>query len=84
MVISSGGDKPVLDGTQTHHSIFTSALVNALEGNHGLLKDSELFSQIAIGLNEKSALIGKPQAPEMKPIREAGHEGGSFYFIPST
>lgn len=84
VVISSGGDKPVLDGTQTHHSIFTSALVNALEGNHGLLKDSELFSQIAIGLNEKSALIGKPQAPEMKPIREAGHEGGSFYFIPST
>lgn len=82
VVISSGGESPVLDGTKTYHSIFTSALVDALENNNGLLKDSQLFSRIAVSLNEKSKFLGKPQEPEMKPIREAGHEGGSFYFIP--
>ena len=82
VVISSGGESPVLDGTPKHHSIFTGALVSALESNTGLLKDSQLFSQIAINLNEKTTMVGKAQTPEMKPIREAGHEGGSFYFIP--
>lgn len=82
VVISSGGESPVLDGTKKYHSIFTGALVNALENNTGLLKDSQLFSQIAVNLNDKASLLGKEQEPEMKPIREAGHEGGSFYFIP--
>ncbi|HEY7771929.1 MAG TPA: caspase family protein [Marinagarivorans sp.] len=82
VVISSGGNKPVLDGTAQHHSIFTKALVEALENNDTLLKDSDLFSHLAIDISEVSAKLKMPQKPEMRPIREAGHEGGTFYFLP--
>ncbi len=83
VVISSGGDKPVLDGTTEHHSIFTRALISALENNQGLLKDSDLFSRLAINIGDTSAQLKMPQKPEMRPIREAGHEGGTFYFLPN-
>jgi hypothetical protein len=82
VVISSGGNQPVLDGTETHHSIFTKALADALENNENLLKDSDLFSRLAISITELSTALDTPQRPEMRPIREAGHEGGSFYFLP--
>ncbi|MDZ7924351.1 MAG: caspase family protein [Marinagarivorans sp.] len=83
VVISSGGDKPVLDGTANNHSIFTRALINALENNKGLLKDSDLFSRLAINVGDTSEQLKLPQKPEMRPIREAGHEGGTFYFLPT-
>ena len=82
VVISSGGNKPVLDGTSQHNSIFTKALIDALEGNDTLLKDSDLFSHLAINVSDVSAKLKMPQTPEMRPIREAGHEGGTFYFLP--
>ena len=82
VVISSGGNKPVLDGTAQHNSIFTKALVEALESNDTLLKDSDLFSHLAINIGDVSAKLKMPQTPEMRPIREAGHEGGTFYFLP--
>lgn len=82
VVISSGGNKPVLDGTANTHSIFTSALVDTLQNNNTLLKDSDLFSHLAIQITDISEQINMPQRPEMRPIREAGHEGGTFYFLP--
>lgn len=82
VVISSGGNKPVLDGTANTHSIFTRALVDALQNNNTLLKDSDLFSHLAIQITDISEQINMPQRPEMRPIREAGHEGGTFYFLP--
>ncbi len=82
VVISSGGERPVLDGNKNFHSIFTSALIDVLEKNNNPIRDSELFSRIAVDVRVRSEKLGALQRPEMKPIREAGHEGGSFYFIP--
>lgn len=82
VVISSGGVKPVLDGTNSTHSIFASALLDALEQNDGALRDSGLFAQLSVNVRKRTSETDEHQTPEMKPVREAGHEGGAFYFVP--
>lgn len=82
VVISSGGVKPVLDGSNNTHSIFASALIDALEQNKETLRDSGLFAQLSVNVRKRSESAEVAQTPEMKPVREAGHEGGTFYFVP--
>ena len=83
VVISSGGVKPVLDGTVTDHSVFALSLVDVLEANKSIMRDNMLFSQLAVNVRQRNSFVDIKQDPEMKPIRSAGHEGGSFYFIPN-
>lgn len=82
VVISSGGVKPVLDGSNKTHSIFAGALIDALEQNEDTLRDSGLFAQLSVNVRKRSQHAEEDQIPEMKPVREAGHEGGAFYFVP--
>lgn len=82
VVISSGGVKPVLDGSNKTHSIFAGALIDALEQNRDTLRDSALFAQLSVNVRKRSEFAEDVQIPELKPVREAGHEGGSFYFVP--
>lgn len=82
VVISSGGVKPVLDGSGGNHSVFASALIDALEKNGGAIRDSGLFAQLSVNVRQRSQFAEEKQVPEMKPVREAGHEGGAFYFVP--
>ena len=84
IVISSGGERPVLDGSNTDHSIFAGALIEALEQNDRPLRDSQLFSLLSVNVGKRAQSLALKQQPEMKPVREAGHEGGSFYFIPKS
>ena len=84
VVISSGGLKPVLDGQNTSHSIFAGALIEALSQNRMTLKDSSLFAQLSVNVQKRSGHTKAAQAPEMKPVRDAGHEGGAFYFVPAS
>lgn len=83
IVISSGGISPVLDGTNDDHSIFAGSLLNVLENNQQIIRDSMVFSQLAVNVRNKNKnLTSGTTSPEMKPIRSAGHEGGAFYFVP--
>lgn len=82
VVISSGGVKPVVDGSSENHSVFASALLEALEQNRGAMRDSALFAQLSVNVRKRSEFSELDQTPEMKPVREAGHEGGAFYFVP--
>lgn len=82
VVISSGGERPVLDGAGGHHSVFAGALIEALEANDKPLRDSQLFSLLSVNVSKRAHALAMRQKPEMKPVREAGHEGGSFYFVP--
>lgn len=84
VVISSGGERPVLDGAGGHHSVFAGALIEALEANDKPLRDSQLFSLLSVNVSKRANALAMRQKPEMKPVREAGHEGGSFYFVPVT
>lgn len=82
LVISSGGMKPVLDGTTSSHSIFASSLIEILENNNQALRDSMLFSQLSVNVRRRNEIIEESATPKMQPVRTAGHEGGSFFFIP--
>ena len=81
-VISSGGLRPVLDGSGGEHSVFARALIEALEGANSLVRAQDVFVQVAERTAGLAAQQGMDQRPEMRPIREAGHEAGSFFFLP--
>jgi len=83
-VLSSGGLRPVLDGTRGQHSIFARAMIEVLQESDGLLRAQDLFSQVAARTERMASVVGVEQQPELKPIREAGHEAGSFFLVPQT
>lgn len=81
IVISSGGERPVLDRTDRPHSLFSRSLIEVLENNQDVLRENMLFAQVAVNVRRRSSGEAS-QTPEMRPIRAAGHEGGDFYFVP--
>jgi hypothetical protein len=80
-VMTSGGLEPVLDNGRgvgrANHSVFAKALLDALGSNHDLLEVSRLF----VGLRATVTSTAE-QTPQFAPIRNAGHEGGEFIFVP--
>ena len=82
VVISSGGEKPLLDERDPEHSLFARSLIDVLEENDGVLREDMLFARVAVGVRQRSDHLPEPRTPEMRPIRAAGHEGGDFYLVP--
>ena len=82
VVISSGGEKPLLDERDPEHSLFARSLIDVLEENDGVLREDMLFARVAVGVRRRSDHLPEPRTPEMRPIRAAGHEGGDFYLVP--
>jgi len=81
-VLSSGGLRPVLDGSEARHSVFARALIEALESADGVFRAQDLFSSVAGRTRRLASVVGIEQQPDLRPIREAGHEAGSFFFLP--
>jgi hypothetical protein len=48
------------------------------------MRDTTLYSQLAVNVKKRNEYVDEKTVPEMKPIRSAGHEGGVFYFIPKS
>lgn len=82
LMVSSGGDKPVLDLGGNGNSVFANAFIDELENNDGLLTTPALF----LKLRDRVALAASQQdfsqEPEIKALRRAGHEVGDFFFVP--
>ncbi|MCP3889989.1 MAG: caspase family protein, partial [Desulfobulbaceae bacterium] len=76
-VMASGGLEPVTDdGGKGKHSIFASALIEALNDNKDIIDATTLFSQI-----RRPVMLNSDQTPEYSDIRKAGHDGGDFVFV---
>lgn len=84
IVISSGGIAPVLDTLDGEHSLFARSLIEVLESNDQVLRENQLFARVAVNVRRRARENNVDQTPEMRPIRDAGHEGGDFYFIPTA
>lgn len=82
LLISSGGDEPVLDTGGGANSVFANAFVSELETNQAILAAPELFSRIAKRVEAGAAQNKFIQKPEFKSIKGAGHEIGDFFFVP--
>jgi len=82
LLLSSGGDQPVLDGGAGNHSIFARAFLDALQNNNGILAAPELFLRVRDRVQAAAAVVEFEQRPEFKTIKSAGHEVGDFFFVP--
>jgi uncharacterized caspase-like protein len=76
VVMSSGGLEPVADAGIGDHSIFSAALIEALNRNKGILNGTQLFEQV-----RKPVMNNADQTPEYADIHKAGHDGGDFLFV---
>lgn len=84
LLISSGGNDPVLDIGGGHNSVFAHAFIDELQSNKGVLAAPELFAHIykrVAAMAETNKIV---QMPEFKSIKGAGHELGDFFLVPNA
>ncbi|NND92129.1 MAG: hypothetical protein HKN42_14815 [Granulosicoccus sp.] len=79
-VLSSGGIKPVYDGT-AQHSLFASAFIDELSRNAGVLEGTRLFADLRQSVQRSATALGVDQTPQYAAIKFAGHEVGEFMFV---
>lgn len=80
VAITSGGDEPVADGSSNgKNSVFAKSFIEALEAVSKPLPASTIFNEI---LN--SVAMEASQTPEYAHMRELGHDGGDFIFVPNA
>jgi len=82
LLISSGGDEPVLDTGGGENSVFANAFITELELNQGILPAPELYSRISKRVESDARENKFVEKPEFKSIKGAGHEVGDFFFVP--
>jgi len=75
-LFASGGDEPVADGGAGDHSIFAGAFLRALQAMEPAeFAVEEIFRAVRESVGGRSS-----QLPQLDPIRNSGHDGGSFVF----
>jgi uncharacterized caspase-like protein len=82
LLLSSGDDRPVLDGGGTGHSVFARAFIETLQANGRLLAAPELYIKVEARVNELASASGFEQKPQYKTIASADHRMGDFFFVP--
>lgn len=84
MLLSSGGDQPVLDTGGGVHSVFARAFLDELDSNQQVLSTPELFTRLQKRVQASAAQNKFVQTPQFKSIKGAGHELGDFFFVPTA
>lgn len=84
LLLTSGGDNPVLDSGGGRNSVFAKAFVDVLQNNDHLLTGPEIFQQVKTQVMKSAQQVNFKQEPAYKTIKEAGHEVGDFFFVPKS
>ncbi len=84
LLLSSGGDEPVLDSGGNGDSVFARAFIDVLASNTALLPSPALFLEVKARMKTETAALHVQEQPEFKTIKGAGHEVGDFFFVPRT
>ena len=69
LLISSGGDQPVLDTGGEGNSVFARAFLDALESNRDVLSAPALFARLQSRVKAAASRTGFHQVPEFKAIK---------------
>ncbi|MES9899269.1 MAG: caspase family protein [Sedimenticola sp.] len=80
-VLTSGGVKPVLDDGGNGHSIFASALIEALNQNQGILEGSKLYREVKARVEVSTEELNVDQTPQYAKLKRTGHEYGEFLLV---
>ena len=84
MVMTSGGNAPVVDHVGGRHSIFAEELLEILRANTEPLGVDELYARVRPAI-ESAALANKvEQIPTLEPIAYSRDGGGEFFFVPES
>jgi hypothetical protein len=81
-VLTSGGEKPVLDGGGGANSIFARVLLDVLSRNDRVLEGSSLWNQVFDPVKRAAARFNVDQSPRYSQLPDAGHLNGEFLFVP--
>lgn len=84
LLLSSGGDQPVLDTGGEGNSVFARAFIDVLAANSDVLSTPALFARLQKQVRTHAARSNFEQQPEFKSIKSAGHEVGDFFFVPAS
>ena len=83
IVISSGGNAPIVDSADGRHSIFTRAFLEALaDPGRKVIDVQSIFKPIQDRVVDAARRAGSEQQPELAVIADVGDDGGTFYFVP--
>ncbi len=77
LVITSGGNEPVVDNAGGEHSLFALKLIETLRSNKNVINSQILFENI-----RRYVVSNADQTPERAQVHKAGHDGGDFLFFP--
>ena len=77
LVITSGGNEPVIDSDGGSHSLFAYKLIETLKQNKDVINSQYLFENI-----RKYVIANTDQTPELALVHKTGHDGGDFLFFP--
>jgi len=84
LLLTSGGDQPILDGVGGNNSVFTKAFVDVLQSNNEIMTGPQLFMEVRKRVVSAAKAVDFEQNPEYKTIKGAGHEVGDFFFVPHS
>jgi uncharacterized protein len=84
LLMTSGGDQPVIDNGGDGHSVFARVLLETLQNNTDILTAPELFLAVRDQVTRRAAASQFEQKPVYKIIEGAGHETGDFFFVPTA
>ena len=77
LVITSGGNEPVIDSDGGDHSLFALKLIDTLKNNNTVINSQMLFENI-----RRYVVSNADQTPERALVHKTGHDGGDFLFFP--
>ncbi|HEV7241780.1 MAG TPA: protein kinase [Thermoanaerobaculia bacterium] len=82
IVISSGGNAPIIDSADGQHSLFTRALLDTLgDPDDSVSSVQDLFARIRERVNDSARRAGREQNPDLAVMAEVGDEGGTYFFV---
>ncbi len=84
LLLSSGGDRPVLDGGGGRNSVFAKAFFDELQDNDDLISAPQLYVNVKDRVTAAAQAVDFDQQPDFKTIKAAGHEVGDFFFVPTA
>ncbi|MBC8306319.1 MAG: caspase family protein [Pelagibacterales bacterium] len=76
LVITSGGEEPVVDSDGGQHSLFALKLIDTLKNNKTVINSQILFENI-----RRYVISNADQTPERAIVHKTGDDGGDFLFF---
>tara|TARA_B100000989_G_C19519090_1_gene463172 strand:- start:263 stop:1975 length:1713 start_codon:yes stop_codon:yes gene_type:complete len=77
LVITSGGNEPVIDSDGGNHSLFALKLIETLRNSKNVINSQILFENV-----RRYVVSNADQTPERAMVHKTGHDGGDFLFFP--